>query len=84
MEKAAKRAETKKVGDPFTDVEQGPQVDKDQMNKVGVALGLVDTLRCLVPCMRDPALGFQSSPFPRPAAPRSWVTSPAARSRARA
>lgn len=40
VEKAGKRADTKKVGDPFSDVEQGPQVDADQMNKI---LGYIES-----------------------------------------
>ncbi|KAI7845087.1 hypothetical protein COHA_001452 [Chlorella ohadii] len=39
VEKAAKRAAQRKVGDPFTDVEQGPQVDEDQLKKI---LGYID------------------------------------------
>ncbi|KAL4457888.1 hypothetical protein ABPG75_012753 [Micractinium tetrahymenae] len=40
VEKAAARAKSKKVGDPFTDVEQGPQVDRDQMDKI---LGYIES-----------------------------------------
>ncbi|PRW44891.1 aldehyde dehydrogenase [Chlorella sorokiniana] len=39
VEKAAKRAAKRKVGDPFSDVEQGPQVDEDQLKKI---LGYID------------------------------------------
>ena len=31
---AKAKAEARKVGNPWTDVEQGPLVDKDQFNKV--------------------------------------------------
>nr|ALS04448.1 aldehyde mitochondrial isoform X1 [Acartia pacifica] len=34
VEKAAARAKARKVGNPFEDVEQGPQVDEEQFNKV--------------------------------------------------
>lgn len=38
--KSAARAAARVVGDPFTDgVEQGPQVDEDQMNKVRLVGG---------------------------------------------
>lgn len=34
VEMATEKAKTRSVGNPFTDVEQGPQVDKDQMEKI--------------------------------------------------
>uniref|UniRef100_A0A383WQ86 Aldehyde dehydrogenase domain-containing protein n=1 Tax=Tetradesmus obliquus TaxID=3088 RepID=A0A383WQ86_TETOB len=34
IEKAVKAATTRRVGDPFGDVDQGPQVDQDQYNKI--------------------------------------------------
>ena len=40
VELSVKRAEAKKVGDPFGDVEQGPQVDREQMEKI---LGYIES-----------------------------------------
>lgn len=34
LEKSVEKAKQRIVGDPFTNVDQGPQVDKDQFNKV--------------------------------------------------
>jgi aldehyde dehydrogenase (NAD+) len=40
VEKSAKRAKKKTVGDPFTNVEQGPQVSQEQFEKI---LGYIDS-----------------------------------------
>jgi len=40
VEKAKSKALARKVGDPWTDVEQGPQVDDAQFNKI---LGLIES-----------------------------------------
>ncbi|KAL8597817.1 Aldehyde dehydrogenase, mitochondrial [Nucella lapillus] len=40
VERSAARAKNRSVGDPFTSVEQGPQVDKNQFTKI---LGLIDS-----------------------------------------
>lgn len=34
VEKATKAAQARRVGDPFGEVDQGPQVDRDQFNKI--------------------------------------------------
>ena len=40
VQKARAKAEGRAVGDPWTDVEQGPQVDNDQFKKI---IGLIDS-----------------------------------------
>lgn len=40
VEKSVKRAQKRTIGDPLTDVEQGPQVDNDQFTKV---MGYIDS-----------------------------------------